>query len=129
MGMYTELNINVCLKDDVPKWVIDILKFQVGDIKDMPQITDHNLFNCHRWEWMLRMDSYYFDADTHSTLRFSDNARCWYLNVQCNLKNYDNEIDEFIDFIKPYVDTDGFWGHKRYEEFDDPTLIYDGVFK
>ncbi|MDO7204281.1 hypothetical protein Q5M85_09125 [Paraclostridium bifermentans] len=42
------------------------------------------------------------------------------------MKNYDNEIDKFIDWIKPYVE--GSWykflGYKRNEENKEPKLIY-----
>ena len=129
MGMYTELNINVELKDDTPKEVIEILKYMLDNNLTKPELLSHDLFYTDRWEHMLKGDSYYFDADTHSTLRYGEICESWYLNIQCNLKNYDNEIDKFINFITPYVDTDGFWGYKRYEEDDDPTLIYDGSFR
>jgi hypothetical protein len=51
------------------------------------------------------------------------------LNVRCCFKNYDNEIDLFLDFIRPYLVTTGFLGYKRYEEDDDPTLIYNNKYK
>ena len=75
---------------------------------------------------MLRMDSYYFDGDTHSTLRYDDIARQYMLTVRCNLKNYDDEIALFLDWIGPYVSSlDGtFHGYTIYEEDIEPTLIY-----
>ena len=75
---------------------------------------------------MLRMDSYYFSADTNSTLRFDDISNAYYLCIRTNLKNYDNEITEFIDWIKPYLNKlDGdFLGFSRYEETEIPNLIY-----
>ena len=38
------------------------------------------------------------------------------------------EIEKFIDWLKSYVFTDGYWGHIRYEENNLPTPIYDGRF-
>lgn len=46
------------------------------------------------------------------------------VNIRANLKNYDNEIDKFLHWLAPYIDTEGFIGYTRYEEYDDPTLIY-----
>jgi hypothetical protein len=40
------------------------------------------------------------------------------------LKNYALEIENFLDFISPYVETDGFIGYYRYEESENPALIY-----
>ena len=30
----------------------------------------------------------------------------------------------FLHWLAPYIDTKGFIGYTRYEEYDDPTLIY-----
>ena len=125
MGMYTELNIGVAFKEDTPSSVINILKHMLNeDEPDYYELTDHPLFKTARWNLMLVCDSYYFDGQTDSSLIYDDISNQYYLNVRCNLKNYDNEIDKFMDFIQPYLDTNGFLGYKRYEEDGDPTLIY-----
>ncbi len=128
MGMYTELVFACELKKDTPKEVIDILEYMVGNPRKDPIIPAHELFSTSRWEWMFKSNSYYFDGDTHSTLRFDDMSKAYVLTVRCNLKNYDNEIEKFIDWIKPYVDKIDdyleFKGYYRYEENDKPTLIY-----
>jgi hypothetical protein len=125
MGMYTEFHFNVELKEDTPKKVINILKKMVKDndivIHNLPE---HDFFKTSRWEWMLCSDSYYFDADTHSTIR-EDASNTHYLCVRCNLKNYDNEIELFLNWINKYLAYYGgeFLGFYRYEEDDIPTLI------
>lgn len=125
MGMYTELNLGVALKEDVPSNVIDILKYMLSDSETEPaELPDHPLFKATRWNFMLVSDSYYFDGQTDSSLTYDDISNQYYLNVRCNLKNYDHEIGKFMDFIQPYLDTLGFLGYTRYEEFNDPTLIY-----
>ncbi len=127
MGMYTELHFNAELPEDTPSEVIAILQYMTGDdsYKDSP-LPEHELFGCHRWRFMLQMDSYYFKADTHSTFRHDNNGRCYYLCVRCNLKNYSCEIESFIDWIDPYlVAYEGdFLGFSRYEETEQPTLIF-----
>lgn len=89
MGMYTELHLNVELKRDVPESVLAVLRHMVADDEgEPPALPDHPLFATERWRYMLQFDSYYFPADTHSTLRLDDISHTWYLCVRCNLKNY-----------------------------------------
>ncbi len=126
MGMYTELHYNTELKRDVPENVLDLLRFMLGKIEQSPETPEHALFDTDRWTHMLRHDSYYFDADTHSTLRYDQIAEGYFLCIRCNLKNYDQEIEKFIEWIRPYIaGLDGdFLGFMRYEETEDPVLIY-----
>ena len=69
-------------------------------------------------------DSYYFDGTTNSKIVFDDISKCYKVNIRANLKNYDDEIEKFLIWLAPYMDTLGFIGYTRYEEYDDPTLIY-----
>jgi hypothetical protein len=73
---------------------------------------------------VLTCDSYYFDSITDSKMEYNNTDCKYHLNVRSNLKNYDSEIENFLDFISPYVETDGFIGYMRYEESDEPALIY-----
>jgi len=127
--MYTEFHFNVELPKDTTPKIIALLEHMLkGDTcKKYPfELPDHDLFKTQRWDYMLRCDSYYFSADTHSTLRFDTVSDSYYLCIRCNLKNYGNEIEEFIDWIMPYlVELQGeFLGFYRSEESDEPTLIY-----
>lgn len=127
MGMYTEIHFNSKLTVDKDSMVADILKYMVGDIEDAPELLPANaLFKTDRWQIMLRCDSYYFDADTLSTLRWDEISHHYYLCIRSNLKNYDSEIEEFIDWIDPYLNKQpgDFLGFYRYEEDEEPTLIY-----
>jgi hypothetical protein len=130
MGMYTEFHFNVKLVNDLPKKVESILKYMIGDFSgedifpsDLP---NHKLFSTPRWQVMLRGDSYYFAADTISVLRYDDIANSYFLCVRCNFKNYDSEIELFLDWIHPYIEMDSgeFLGFYRYEMDKIPTLIY-----
>ena len=125
MGMYTELNIGVEITAD--KDVIQKLKFMLGDSEEDVNIL-HPLFNVSkRWSYMLRTDSYYFDGQTDSKLFKNDlyeESPMYFLNIRCNFKNYDNEIKLFLDWLCPYIKTEGFLGYTRYEENHNPTLIY-----
>lgn len=125
IGMYTEFHFNATLADPPPR-VVEMLQYMLatekGSRSDRP---GHPLFKTTRWSWMLTSDSYYFSADTHSTLRWDDIGRDYRLCIRCNLKNYDGEIEQFIDWIMPYVAAEPgeFLGFYRHEEAEDPTLI------
>lgn len=126
MGMYTEIHFNAELKRDTPEDVLSVLRYMVGGAVIPARMPDHPLFSTSRWAYMLTCDSYYFAADSRSTLRGDDIAGCFFLCVRSNLKNYEAEIEKFIDWITPYVDAgDGdFLGFLRYEETEWPTLIH-----
>lgn len=125
MGMYTELNIGVNFRASTPNNIIKILDYMLGNNdNDNIELTNHPLFSTERWRYMLRCDSYYFDGRTDSSMEYDDIGSNYQLNVRCNLKNYNNEISLFLDFIQPYLDTYGFLGYIRYEEYEDPMLIY-----
>ncbi len=130
MGAYTELNVSMNLKLD--RNTMEVLKVMLGE-REMGadiELPDHPLFKCsQRWNYMLNSDSFYFDHTPGSSLV---NKMSWakednmerILNVRCDLKNYENEIELFLKWIYNYATTSGFVGYMRYEEDSDPTLIY-----
>jgi len=136
MGMYTEIVVAIELKrHDLPeRKVIDALRAMAAapDEDEEPnELPDAPFFRCPRWRWLATCDSYYFAGDSHSTFRFDEIAKTWFLTIRSNLKNYNDEIGCFLDWIAPYseprnVKDDGtyFVGYWRYEEDRDPTLIY-----
>lgn len=128
MGMYTQLHLGVTLKKETPDEVINILKFMVGDgaEEQIEVLPRHELFVRTRWRFMLRCDSYYFNYKTHHLLKFDDIGQHWWFNVTTNLKNYENEIDLFLDWISQYIEDpmgDNMWGFTRYEEDSLPNII------
>lgn len=124
MGMYTEFHFNSELKRDTPEHILATLRVMLSD--EWPKPDAERPFDAERCWTMLRCDSYYFSADTHSTLRHDDISNSHFLCIRCNLKNYDNEIEKFIEWITPWLDKfDGdFLGFARYEEVEWPTLIH-----
>lgn len=126
MGMYTELVLGVELRNDCGKEVLDVLKYMTGEIDTIDIKFDHPLFKTDRWRYMLQCGSAYFDGQPDSKLCVENlgTHKYYYLNVRCNFKNYCNEIDLFLDWLSQHMKTQGFIGYHRYEEYDDPTLIY-----
>ena len=62
----------------------------------------------------------------YTYLSADDISNAYYLCVRANLKNYGEEIRKFLDWITPYLEKyEGeFLGFYRYEESEQPTLIY-----
>jgi hypothetical protein len=126
MGMYTEFHYNVSLRKDVPADVVSILNYLTEGGDEFR--TNDPFFECSRWRFLCTMDSYYFAADTCSSLRFDNIAQNWVLCIRSNLKNYSLEIEKFCEWLDPYVDAFGgdFLGFSRYEEMEIPTHIHKG---
>lgn len=122
MGMYTELVLNVALQN-IPSDALDVLRGMTqGDDSTSPNM-EHRLFETPRWQWMLCSSSHYFVPEATAKLIERDYASSKYLSVRCDLKNYNGEVEAFLEWIAPFAES-GFAGYKRYEEDSDPTLIY-----
>jgi hypothetical protein len=123
MGMYTEIYINADLKENTPKEVIQILlaicNGHMGDevLKNKPS----------RWRCLFANASYYTPLTSCGQLSYSDIGGHYSILGKGDIKNYEDEIQEFFEWIKPYCQNDyeeSFIGYYRYEESREPTLIY-----
>lgn len=129
MGMYTDFCFDVNIKKDVPDDVVAMLN-QMRDFDrfDLFQkvLPDHPFFKCDRWVQIGHCSSAYFPAEPRFIFEKKSYGDDYVLNLRCNLKNYDEEIKHFINWIKPYVDAypGEFLGFYRYEEATRPTLVY-----
>lgn len=129
MGMYTELNIGVELDIVGRQDVIDILNYMslTGEKEGLDMSKyNHKLFATDRWKWMLNGSSYYFDAQPHCEFIYDKISNSYFLTCIFNIKNYSDEIECFLDFLSPYISSNGFIGYKRYEEQYAPTLLFKG---
>lgn len=126
MGMYTEFVCAMELKKETPREVINILDKMSNGEDEYDVVPNHPFFECDRWRWLFTMDSYYFPGITNTTFEYDSNSKTHYLTIRSNLKNYDGEIYKFLNWIKPYIREygHGFLGYSRYEECDEPDLIY-----
>ena len=127
MGMYTQIHFASELKKDTPEIVLDVLSYMAGNTKNKPnKLPTHKLFTTSRWGGLMTMSSYYFDYKTQADFYLDSIAGGYYLSFTSNLKNYGSEIENFIDWIDPYLmkSKGEFLGYSRYEETEEPTLIY-----
>lgn len=128
MGMYTELNLAVQFKQDSPKSFISSISYMAQDSEGVERMidfpTEHALFGTGSWDWMLRGGSYYFDAKPNLIWKFDEITNTWFLTFVANIKNYSKEWQRFLEYIEPHIGTKGYIGTYRYEEDEDPTLLY-----
>lgn len=124
MGAYTEINVCFDLSQNASKEAVDILHSLIDGTNEPSALPQHEFFDCDRWSMVARCDSYYFDGSTSSKMKYDTISETWKINIRANLKNYDSEIEKFIDWLAPSIGTNGFIGYMRHEERYDPTLIY-----
>lgn len=125
--MYTELVLKCSLKEDIDENAKNILDYLFNNKElDENKIPNHEFFKCQRWNHIGSSSSYY-----HIPFALSrwDTKIGSYLFSRSDLKNYDDEIDKFLDWINPYIedynsDDKLCIGYKWYEEDEIPTLIY-----
>lgn len=124
--MYTELIFGVKLKKETPKDVIETLRYMLGEVPEKPESFP---FQDGRGEWLFQSASYYFGISTPSNSIWLDKiTNCWHISTRSNIKNYEFEIELFLEWIKPHIDSGS--GYRDmyaiviYEESDEPTIYY-----
>lgn len=128
MGMYTELIFGATLKEKTPIYVTQALDCIINDNVDVKLSDEAKQFiNEYSLSKLIWCTSYYFGAHTNKpSCVFDKIANRWCISFRANCKNYQNEIEKFIEFIKPYVEygsgTTNIFAIVQYEEDDYPTL-------
>ena len=123
MGMYTEIYVNVNLKEDTPDEIIEVLKamcrMEESDEKVLEPYPDG-------WQCLFSNMSYYTPSTRCRSLTYNGITRRWSLLGKGDIKNYAGEIEEFFEWIIPYVDgyPGDFIGYSRYEDAQKPTLFF-----
>lgn len=115
MGMYTEVYVNVDLKEDIPQKVFSVLD-NVVNYRNSEGYPG-------RWAMLFGDGSYYTPLTSVNNLTYDGIREGWSLLGKGDIKNYKGEIEAFFEFIAPWVYDEGFIGYIRYEEDDLPTVV------
>ena len=126
MGMYTELIFGASFKKDTPDQVIQSIKYMLGERKEKP--SDFPLPE-GRCEWLFQSGSFYFAVDKPVNEFWYDNIKeAWTLSVRGNIKNYAQEIETFLEWVKPYIKkgagAKNMYAIVMYEESEEPQIYY-----
>lgn len=131
MGMYTEVVVKISLKEETPKEVDSVLEYLFGDGEEPKQLPDHMFFTLPRWYGIGQCSSYYHHPEVVSSIVYDKftkgrKDRIDQVFSRSDLKDYNGEIDNFFDWIRPYIEgKEGQCiGYSWYEEDSQPTLIY-----
>ena len=126
MGMYTELIFGAKLKKETPKEVIGALKYMLGEIEEKPNNFPLPIGRC---EWLFQVSSYYFAINKSVNKMWLDDIdKCYHISTRSNIKNYENEIEIFLEWIKPHI-LEGSGNREMYaitiyEDSEVPNLYY-----
>ena len=125
MGMYTELVLKCEVRGDAPDLVKQVVRHLFNNEDAPAELPDHEFFSCHRWEWIGSGASGCHHAVAVNSIYKHDFSEGIEVFSRSDLKDYDDEISKFIDWIAPYLPASGETciGWKWYEEDEKPTLI------
>ena len=128
MGMYTEYNLrfelnkNPNVRDFFSDW-FDTSKDDI--IVPETEEFNHEFFECSRWKGLPFTGSFYFPQGGRSGLYIPWGKDDHFdVFITGSIKNYESEVEKFIDWVKPFVFGSGFMGYHLYEENETPTLVY-----
>lgn len=128
MGMYTELFVEGAVRKDAPYFVHHFIhrlfnrNYHVSGA-DLLAPPDHPFFKCARWMVIGNMSSHYHIPLSISDAR-DDTGETWFVS-RADLKNYEGEIEKFLDWIRPYCSLLRGW--HWYEEDAQPTTFNYGA--
>lgn len=125
MGMYTELVLKCEVSGDAPEIVKNVVRHLFSGGERPEQIPEHEFFKCHRWSSIGSGSSAYHFPEAISNLFKYDWDESLYIFSRSDLKNYDDEIAKFVDWITPHLVAHGETciGWSWYEDDEKPTLI------
>lgn len=109
MGHYTRLKLDVLLQGDLPDDVLTMLKAMAAGNSYLlaGPLPAHPLFSCERWHVIgYGADGTAFDDVTAPPCleRITEgDTTNWRLQLNFALKNYQDEIQHFLDWVRPYL--------------------------
>jgi hypothetical protein len=129
MGMYTELILSCRLKKQIPRdliYTIATLVNQTNVIDALPNDCKM-LYNIDDLHNPLVGDCYYFVPGSYAKFWYDTITHSYCLMSRSAIKNHNNEIEKFLELIKPYIDQGSgalnTYAYVHYEE-DDEAKVY-----
>lgn len=130
MGYYTRIIFSARLKINDEK-IVDVLNWLAcGKEEEKPKtLPDHPFFSCERMTFIMCGS----DCCSHTLWNFEKEKSCddmneYFLSFMSSFKNYSHEIENFLDWIKGYIDVGtgakGFYAIVCSEDQEEPTIYY-----
>ena len=121
MGMYTEILVKADVNiSEISETDLTVINYLFGQGEKPCSLPSHKFFTLHRWEFIGKSSSFYHHPRAISN--FEDS----YIFSRSDLKNYDDEIENFFDWFRPLTTAEEGQciGYSWYEEDAAPTLVY-----
>ena len=122
MGMFTELILGCSLTKDLPKECVDAFNNCINS----SDIIIDDFSKKYKLMDICYSESAYFGSS--SNCKFEEYPDYYQLSIRSNLKNYFQEIENFLDYLKPYVllgsGINNFYAIVTYEEDSYPTIWF-----
>ena len=129
--MYTEMIFGCKLSKSTPKECINALNYSInGAMEDWDNLSeeDRQFHDDYDLGYLFHGSSYYFGVNLPVNRFWRDNIdNCWHISVRSNIKNYEGQIENFLDYIADYVEQGSGYGshvyaYVQYEEDALPTI-------
>lgn len=126
MGMYTELVLKFEVSKNMDKEVMVVLKYLFNGGDEPTNKPNHPFFSLPRWDFIGRCSSFYHHPESVNSWYDVDYSDTIYVFSRSDLKDYNNEIEQFINWAKDYItpSTGSCVGWTWHEEEDSPTLLF-----
>ena len=125
MGMYTELIFEGLTKENIPHDIEKIMGYFFGDASLPTIVPEHPFFKTERWKQIGHTSSCNHFPLAFRYMEFWTIQNKYILFLRCDLKNYNTEIEQFMDWITPYMENIKGW--IWYEESKRPLIINYGI--
>lgn len=108
MGCYVTFSLNIKLKVDTPKEVINVLNYALPrrecKVKKILKLPNHKFFKSPDWYLTLGCNNLYMFQDTPRLRKLREKNKGYSLDIYSEFKeNWGSEY-RFINWIEPYLD-------------------------
>lgn len=104
MGHYTRIKLDVEVSAAAPADVVDLLRWLTTRREaPHPALPDHPFFQCKHWQSLGFGSASYWDKQPPPPVLSAAAEGGWRFSFECALRNYDSEIEKFLDWIGPHL--------------------------
>lgn len=108
MGCYVTFSLNIRLRSDTPKEVIDIINYALprreNKVKRTISLPGHKFFKSPDWCSTLGCNNLYMSQEVPRLRKLRGNNKGYSLDIYSEFKeNWSSEY-KFINWIEPYLD-------------------------
>jgi len=123
--MYTELIFGASLKRDTPESAIKTIQAMIDDDMEAVRLNSGLIFGRNPFNSAHG----YFGLDRPVLAFWKEKYdQQWHLSTRSNLKNYEHDIELFLEWVKPLIEAGSglrdMYAIVMYEEQQEPTIYY-----